>query len=427
MSTLSGIAVEKMDLRIGAVNTPGSLVSDCAFSKICPKRGVAMDLALETCKFLRLNCTFEWYTEGKYGRIFENGTADGLLGEIQKGVYDASVPNVIPSESRMRAVSFSSGYFSFDTGLITRLPSRGHAIDWGIFHVYHWAIVCALVCTIGLIVVAMAGSVWVTTNANKNFGSIFFESLQQLLSLNCDSVRLKLSSVRILLSLWGLVTLILYTEYTTVLFSKKIATIEPPFTDFETFVQCLEEGRCQVVMPPSQPLYQQMLTAPGNPISDRINRALKYNPMRFVPDSEILQAILEEKRKYLVLMWNSERVTTYLPAGESCNFYVVNTPFSMQAAVAVTKGHPVLESLNRMAFYVRSAGIEKAIKSRYSSAVECGPKMVPRADELTENGIWSIIAIFYVYGLGISGAWIVFGLEQFFRFGRRSSYELWKE
>lgn len=101
----------------------------------------------------------------------------------------------------------------------------------------------------------------------------------------------------IIIGAWALITIVLGSAYTGVLFSRKMSlSVQAAFTELETFVKCLEEIRCRVVTMSMTNSYYLMLTAPGSELSARVRNSFRYSPALVIPQAEaIFEAILREQ------------------------------------------------------------------------------------------------------------------------------------
>lgn len=431
-----------MSLKIGVIHTP-PITTLCSLSPKCAARGYGVEAARMACEFLDLNCTFHWYESNEYGTAEDNGTGTGLIGAVQRGEFDTGLPVFTPTYQRSKAVSFSNLYFYPDMVLFTRSPTQApDTLNWSLLYAFQWPIWCLFLLAL------LSSSLLITSIAVKllHLGThrrmmvhssvlAFLQNCHLLLSKDFRPCMLHCSSVRILVGLWALVALALESAYTGILFSQKVTQrTSAPFVDLPTFVTCLEQGQCQLIMPSVAMSYYQLLTESGNELSARVTKALQWNPVILKPQQEIPKAILDEQSKYLVWLWVKEGVHYDTRGNENCSFYIVDTPFKDLGAFPMRRGSPLVERLSKLALAFQEKGLELALRQKYERPVSCDLGAT-RSWAEEGHGLYSVRTIFYFYAIGLCVAIGVFAAERALTrvfalltaFANRAIYRMWDE
>jgi len=84
--------------------------------------GFGVDLLDELSKFLRFNYTINIVRDGRYGKEDENGTWNGMIGEVMRGEADLAVSDLTITYSRERVIDFT---FPFMQSGLAILIKRG--------------------------------------------------------------------------------------------------------------------------------------------------------------------------------------------------------------------------------------------------------------------------------------------------------------
>lgn len=384
-----------------------SLTTPCVMDPKCARRGWAMDVALLICEILHWHCTFEQFNSNAYGDVDDNGTASGMVAAIKDGIYDTSPPVYAPTYRRMKAIDFAKIYFNFDGALVTRtLKNRvTSGIDWSLLRAFHWSVWLSFSALLLLCAVLNA----LSTIKDSKYGPLntLFDWTVRLVKYDTEPSLLQPLHIRTSYGAWILGGLVLTSSYTGMLFSEKlIQNSDVPFTDLESFVSCLERGQCRLVTHTESITYYLQLTLPGTEITDRVQKALQTFPTVIIPEGQILQAILNEDRYYLVWHWPKDLVYYHIDGNRDCAYYLVNSRFSEQLTFPVQKNSTLLKSLDRLAYVLTENRIHYNMRGKYFRPAECGTE---RSMNAGRAGLGSIptAVYFYAVGMGMAGMTIV--------------------
>lgn len=407
-----------MPLRIGVIySLPAAL--NCGLSPRCAERGFGVDMARVVCETLRLSCSFHWFNGTEFGDAFDNGTGTGLIGAIQRGEYDTSVPVFTPTYRRFKAVTFSSLFDVRDIYLMTRAPpATSQELNWKIILVFQWPIWAAYFL---LLTVTTIATLWVLQNEQpKKSSHQDLKNIVELgLSLVVNELRqslFKFHSIRFIFSVWTLGAVVFATAYTSVLFSQTvIAKRKLPFTNFETFVACLERKECRIITHTKSLSSLQQLVAPGSSLGSRIDAALVQNPIIVAPILEIPRAILKEKKQFLVTVRPINDLMYQTAGNRNCKYYLLDLKLSEVNAFPLAKNSSLLRPFNKLASSFREQGLDKAIFNMYSSKSVCDEQWLKGrpSKSWSEKGymLSSMSTTMLFYGLGSGAGFAIFIAE----------------
>lgn len=411
--------VDAMALLIGVIQTP-NIANPCALDLHCPKRGALMDAMLLACSSFRLNCSFHWFDTSEFGDTLENGTATGMMGAIQRGDFDTSLPVFTPTYRRYRAVGFSSVFSINEVVLMTRTPPTCHGhLNWNVIMVFDWQIWVLLIFFLVLLSSLIFYNMQLTSPKIRSWG-------QTLSSIYSICIRLGTSQIgknylfcvynRLMVGFWLLAVLVLQGAYTGTLFSESVFHQHyMPFTDLETFVQCLENYKCKIITPWLTISELQELSNFGD-LGERFEKTKISNPFLLAPVQDIPMKILEEQDKFLVNVGPRKTRMQWIHGNKECVYYVIKLPFRQYSAFPVQKNSTHLQKLNKIAQIFQEYGLEKGMDREYfsDSLSRCQKKWSKRRsenDDRVQQSLISISGAFIYYVIGISVGMIGLILE----------------
>lgn len=404
-----------MSLKIGVIYDP-PVALKCALDPECPDRGYLVDATMLACQWLRLNCSFVWYEELSYGDADENGTSGtGLVGAIQRGQFDTSIPAFTPTFRRSTIIDFSSPYSFDDVVLMTRAPSVvvSQELNSSFLRIFQWSVWVVLLITLILacfLIRYFARNFLLDTN-NKSLSISFFDLVSVLIRNDFKTSLTRFSSpIQLIIGAWLMGAAVLQCAYTGILFSNTVSTAPYPFTDLETFLDCLERKQCQMVTLSQETSFFQRLLS--DPSTSRFQPTLQYNPVLTESSENIINKVLNEKEKYLTIIGDKRDFLRSIGNNQECNFYMVDVGWSDKNGFPLAKKSPHRETLNLVANTFRELGFDEAVYEKSS-------KSFPQAScnkwvgaSLEKSNIKSIFfTSFYLYAAAILFEILVFLVE----------------
>lgn len=373
-----------MNVTFGLVSAE-PIVTQCNIPKVpCPST-IDLEAASVACKALALTCTFFLHNSTEFGDVDESGRGTGIIGAIQRGLYDTSSPTFTPTYRRLKAVDFSNVYFFADILITTRAPDRKvKALDLSIFHAFRW-------------------ETWL--------GMAFVMAMVSAMrALGRHAEPQKSDFRRVAAVSWSFGTLVLSSAYTSALFSNRLIGQENlPYKNFESLVLCLEEGRCRLITHSMSSSYLQVLTGSENALGRRIQATFATRPPILRKSSLIPKTILEEEDIFLVWLSSKDSFHAYVAGMEGCQLYVMDAPTKDVWAFPVRKKSPLLRRFNKVSVSFRESGLSLALQARRWTADRCEQlkhNEVKRDDFRSANAV-----TMYFYGIGVSIAVGALGME----------------
>lgn len=410
-----------MSLKIGVVRTP--FVRTCSQIQDCPHRGYTVDAAIIICKFLKLNCTFHWYENYDYGTVLRNGTSTGMIGAIQRGEFDTSIPDFTPTFDRLRAIDFSNLIDVNDMVLVTRSPSpESSEIDWSGFHAFTWS-----VWIIFIILWLLTGFASIliqkfiasqNTESHKNFFILYLDICRSLILNQFSNENNERKSMKFLTQTWSVCFFVLTSTYSGCLFSRKVSQKpDLPFTDMESFVQCLEKTLCTLVTPDLSASFIQDLISPNSTYGARVEASRTYNPFLIaLLFEETKKKILETKNRYLVAIGPKPIIFKWINENKNCQFFVMDMPSTELMSFPLPKNFSLLEKINEATLLIQENGITTMLKRKIGVFVDLCQQQQQQKQNKVENvrdeiPFRSVAVVFGLYCIGMAIAVVEFGVE----------------
>lgn len=236
------------------------------------------------------------------------------------------------------------------------------------------------------------------------------EVLASLITHKHHAKILKFHFVRLFVISWSLSLMVLASAYTSILFSEKLAKPNSlPFRDFETFVECLEQGRCRMIQNSLSASSIQSLTGIETEFGRRIQATWKKRPVLIKAIPDIPQTILDEKNLYLVWITDKADFDKAAQNGENCKFYAIEAPYKEIWAFPIRKKSPLRQIFNKAAGLFQENGIAGALLAKYGT-LACN-----RENSKSESkfDLSTTSAALCLCGAGMLAAMVAFYIEIF--------------
>lgn len=393
------------------------MATDCALNSKCPLPGVAIEATKMTCSYLNLNCSYFWASDPEdYGR-FVNGTWTGLLGDLIKDRFDASVPLFFPNEQRGEYIDFSNPYFYFDYLFVTRMPpDQAAPLDFGMLFAFEWRLwLCLSFCCICL---GLTISILEKNEMSLNYRFIDFwqlitacgKAFQYLGGRDHQRrpfVRLRSN---LLFTLWGIISVALCGTYTGTMFSKRLTNKNnPPYVDLSTFAQCLESQRCRLVATPFQNFIMERLfsamAVSGSKTLITFDQIYQVNET-----SEVWKKILSDNDTYWTTVELRSIFNAYTNYNLGFQYYTLEAPFKDAGAFALPKGSRFLKQLNLASGLFTDNGMGLGLEKKYMRDAEMY-RPIKDTKSLSPLTVDSVRSFYLFYGVGLGVAILVIVLE----------------
>ncbi|KAK3099395.1 hypothetical protein FSP39_003765 [Pinctada imbricata] len=223
--------------------------------RVCGKHmfeGYCVDLAekvAESCNFDYDICLVK---DGQYGKAMENGTWDGMIGELTKKEADIAVAPITISSTRERVVDFTKPFMSLGISIMIKKPTDAEKSVFSFMDPLSYEIwMCILFAYVGVSVVLFLVSrfspvEWKVeeTGISNDFtiSNSLWYSLGAFMQQGCD-ISPKAISGRIVGSVWWFFTLIIISSYTANLAA--FLTVERMNTPIESAEDLAKQTKIQ--------------------------------------------------------------------------------------------------------------------------------------------------------------------------------------
>lgn len=356
------------------------------------------------CQILNYNCTFVPASTDIYG-YFENGTWHGVIKDIIDRKVDTSMPAYELTSQRLEAIDFSGVFHYKNYILLTRRDvASGHEQTIQFFDTFDfkvWLLIGCLLILAGLVTPK-------TILYNKRFS--FLERLVQIFF----KANFRFETKRVLISSLALAGLVLTESYTGYLFSKKVASpSRKPFTDMNTFVDCLETKKCAMVLStPYVGIVKNRLESNGSSIMARLKKVYDDQPFAAYPLKNLMNIILEDKNKYVVSLLAETDFYYAIKYEDQCKYYkvVLDKEYPPGAnSFPLSKNSPIHQDLDLVAADFLDYGLLKNILTKYlATENKCiVSQTVAKADTMAFLSV-----LFYFLGVAEGFSFIYFLGEQ---------------
>lgn len=306
------------NVKIGVVrdSIPGLVNLDSTGSLISGDPGFGPEVTRLVCQKLNLNCEMYLPDEPHYGEL-KNQTWLGMLGAINDGTYDTSLPTFTLTIDRIDHFLFPSYFFRFPLAFVSKSPRQNNAnsleVLLGPFSTKVWLATIGCFFLIALtLLTSKKKKVTVPLAHHRKFNRFlsgalyFFEAVVNVslyLARKGPTIRRLSSPGHVVLAFYGLSTLILISYYTAKLRNAMLKDAPKlPFHNMKTLIDCIETQQCRMVFAPPG-FYFLDAVMRSNQSSDyfSLRKAFLTNPPLTVDgEEEMLRKIRNTSNIYLV-------------------------------------------------------------------------------------------------------------------------------
>lgn len=380
-----------------------------------PKPGFYIEIIQMCCQYLKAYCTLSNASNGDYGSYsYVNGTWSGMIGDIMNGLYDISVPGTTITEERAAVVDYSNTVFVWDLLLVSRndrSTTTFSLVDTLIFNWSVWLCLMAICAVIG-IVIAVA-------QTSKFDKKLCFNCLSEcissfsVISSQSDASTITRTSLRFLLSFWGLSVVIVTGIYSSHLVVETITnTNRLPFKDLESFAACVEQSKCRLVYHGKGRRPYQLVFS-GN---STLQKAVKSNPILMTKSfNETFSVIFNDKNFYYATIVYTDEFLANTNANKGCSFRYIKIGTDA-AGFPMVKNYSHKKTINEFVSRIRPSGILTKLRNNYvGSEQPCFDNSHGRTvnDQLTPLDIYKFFGCLCILMLGCSIGFGAFILEVF--------------
>lgn len=316
-------------LFIGIVNDsiPGAI----HFNRIGSKKpGYFVEITKLICSNLDYNCYFKRSSSNVYSKLINGSIWAGMLGDIDRGVYDTSLPNFTPTAERLDHFDFCTNVIRFPLVFATRTPNDEDSYNLTALlktlSVNVWLILILASITLTSIIVISQSVL------RSNNSSIIYQIAITLISVAVFLARKgpQLSStnrvIRLLLVFWGLAMIIVISSYSAGLLASMFRKAPKlPFNNLETLVSCIMVKKCRMVFTPSGDWFlNKVLTSRENSNYYRLKLALAENPIERVETTAEAIKLVRLTTDTFIVTWPAQRERFVAEMDINCSITLVD-------------------------------------------------------------------------------------------------------
>lgn len=369
--------------------------------------GILIEVLQLVCQMIKVKCDLITAPVFGYGD-YTNGSWHGMVKYIAENTFHLSFPGFTPTQQRYEVIDFSDYVYSVPLVLATRNSDPAGLSLWR-FMAFHWSVwLCLLVSSafVGMFLACIEMTRW---NTKRYFTKSFVRCLDSFAIMSnqrteIETIRI---SVRLLIAFWSLATLILGGVYSGHLLSFMIAFHNGlPFSDFQSFSDCIETKQCQLTAPSTSISYIQDIFTSTDTLLVRLNKSLTLNPLIIIPDQmEMFDSITQWKGPHLVAYVSHPEFMQLTNNNKNCYYSYVRSSFTDDMAFPLPKNFTMLkQKINFNLLQINSMGILGKIYNDYiGTEVDCNDKQIEGSKPLPFTsvvGLLFILACGGMFGLG---------------------------
>lgn len=333
------------------------------------------------CDNWSATCYYHQSTSAVYGELV-NGTWMGMLDDINKDVYDTSLPDFTPLPRRAKDFLFADTWLRYPLFVATR--NLDGPEDYEVFGVLKsfapkiWMVLLAycVIISSSLVLMRTVSNEKFSVAVLRTFIGTFVFLLRKQMNLQVSRI-----SAKLLLLAWGLACVIITSMYSSMLLASMFRRQSKiPFNDLGSLADCIWHMNCKMVAIPEGDWFFSLLDDATDLDSLRLKEALLKNPpemmksesaaFRYIHGREdIFLVSWPTTKSYLIYLENltlRECTTTFV---ELSGYQVVNTfPFAKNQTI-------LKEALNERLSRLVESGIAAHIIDFFSHRQQCGNKI----------------------------------------------------
>lgn len=370
----------KESLIIGIVNDSDTVNPYQIHTK---QPGYFIEIVQVICEALHYLCLFDQAETSIYGSYW-NGSWTGVIKSISDGTYNTSAQGFTPTIERIRDYTFPSVQFNFPMIFAVR-KTHSSTFDQILtpFKQETWLIVLTCAIMICLVMQIEINNVYKLRTVFSNVKYLLNSLIAVLLFLIRKGTKFywNLSlAFKGLVTLWGFSSLIITASYSGSLLSSLLTTRnELPFTNFVTMIDCVERGKCKMVVFPANEYILSVFEKGSNDSENaRLHKALKNNePIKAKNVIHAYNQICSDSTNYFLFTLFFD-YSGFLK--ENCPSVITFTSsFTDIHTFPFRKNDPLAKEFGEKLLQLYSTGIENRIRSKYyttASRSDKNPKRI---------------------------------------------------
>ncbi|XP_035682029.1 glutamate receptor 2-like isoform X1 [Branchiostoma floridae] len=385
----------------------------------CKYEGYCVDMLKKVAELVGFNFTIREVADGKYGAN-ENGTWNGMVGELIYGKADLAVAPLTINMVREQVIEFSKPYMSVGISIMIKKPQKSKPGVFSFLDPLAYEIwMCILFAYIGVSVVLFlvsrfspyewhtvdsAGGGSIEEEQTNDFGiwnSLWF-SLGAFMQQGCD-ISPRSVSGRIVGGAWWFFTLIIISSYTANLAA--FLTVErmvTPIGSADDLAKQTEIAYGTVTSGSTEgffkaatiPVYMKMWTYMSN-----------ANPSPMVSsNAEGIAKVRSSKGKYAFLLESAQN--EFIEQRKPCDTMKAGSNLDSKGyGIGMPKNSSRRQDITLAVLKLREDGILQALETKWwYDKGECGPSESSSKGETSALSLSNVAGVFYILvgGLGLA-------------------------
>lgn len=400
------------ELKVGVLTFP-PFINECW--RTCKNAGFIMDTVKLLCSTYNYSCV---YIDSQDAGI-QNMSWTALVENVRDGLYDTTMPIISATPERYAMVDFSHTVFYMELFFVFRTPqppqmsiNRLMALQWNVW-------LCLILCmTIIGVILTLAD---IHTIGKKCFSLIFWNCLDAfaLFTNQYPEMHLAHAGSQILMGFWAVSVLIVSGIYSGNLLNFLLRSkLDYPFHDFNTFIECLDQKECQLVLTSNSSSFAVMLNNTEVEQFARIMKALaKNNPTVSPSPANIIKDLLHVKDRYLVWFTTQAAFASITNDNVECLYTTVRSGYYDWYHFPLKKHSKFKKNIDQFALNLRATGWHAKLFTSYvKTNTIC-------KSEKTNDGkpmpLSSMFSLLFILAIGYLFSSLIFFLEKFFKFLKR--------
>lgn len=396
-----------MEFKIAVVTVP-PFVNPCW--KTCKRAGILFEIIQILCEKYHLSCSCSEFPLSSRA----NETWDALVRAVHDGVYDTTTPVISATFERSMIVDFSPTIYFVPLIFAIRTPPQSQlsitrllALNWQVW-------LCLIACTF------VIGVMLTMTEIRKlgvNFlTKVIINTLDTFALFTSQSREMNFFHVgiRILISFWAVSVLVIAGVYSGNLLAFLLKnSLHYPFTDFNTFVECIERKQCQLVVPSASSSFMLMMVNSTGGQYQRISKAFETNHILEIRDLKNLsRKVIDTKDRYLVWITTEPTFSNITNNNEHCQYYTLNSGLSDRYHFPIRKNSTFMNTIHKFTVELRDTGTHRKIYNSYIDRA-MQSSCLQDVDEGTPITVGSLLSLLFVLLIGYGLSLCVFAFEKF--------------
>ncbi|XP_021379128.1 glutamate receptor-like isoform X2 [Mizuhopecten yessoensis] len=382
--------------------------------------GFCIDLAAKIAEYVNFTYDICLVNDLHYGTMLENGTWNGMIGELTRREADLAIAPITISSARERVVDFTKPFMSLGISIMIKKPSNAKAHVFSFMDPLSYEIwMCILFAYVGVSVVLFLVSRFSPTewhveddsSITNDFtiSNSLWYSLGAFMQQGCD-ISPKAISGRVVGSVWWFFTLIIISSYTANLAA--FLTVERMNTPIESAEDLAKQTNIQYGVlnaGTTKDFFKYSKVA----IYERMWAYMtSANPSVFVNNNTAgIGRVRSSNGKYAYLVEST--MNEYTNMRKPCDTMKVGTNLDSKGyGIATPVGSPLRDRLTLAVLHFRESGELQQLKKKWwDDRSECPSPGTASDGGQTALTLNNVAGIFYILISGLTLAILIAGCE----------------